>query len=159
MEKLGLHNLITAPGSKTKKRRVGRGNASGKGNYSGRGMKGQRARSGGKNKLILKGIKTYLRRIPKNRGFKSFKLKSATINLGGLDKAFKEGEEVTPQLLLAKGLIKKMNSGVKILGDGQLTKKLTVKANSFSKTALNAIIKAGGKAEIIKKLKTKRLKD
>jgi large subunit ribosomal protein L15 len=153
MEKLGLHNLTVAPGSKTKKRRVGRGNASGKGNYSGRGMKGQRARSGGKNKLILKGIKTYLQRIPKNRGFLSFKQKPATVNLGRLDSAFKEGEEITPQLLLARGLIKKAGHGVKILGEGKLTKKLTIKASSFSKSAIDAIVKVGGKAEIIKKSK------
>jgi large subunit ribosomal protein L15 len=153
MEKLGLHNLTTAPGSKIKKRRVGRGNASGKGNYSGRGMKGQRARSGGKNKLILKGIKTYLQRIPKSRGFKGLKPKPAIVNLSLLDKIFDSGEEVTPKIMLAKGLIKSTSLGVKVLGEGKLTKKLIVKANGFSKSANDAIVKVGGKAEIIKKSK------
>ena len=97
MEMLGLHNLKVSPGSKTRKRRVGRGNASGKGNYSGRGMKGQRARSGGKAGLKLKGIK----------------------------------------------------KGIKVLGQGELKKKLEIEANAFSKTAEKAIIKAGGKITII----------
>jgi len=141
---LTLHNLTVAVGSKKRKRRVGRGNASGKGNYSGRGMKGQRARSGGKNKLLLKGIRTYLQRIPQRRGFKSIKPKMATVNIGVINQLFNEGEEVTPLILVKRNLIKDARLGVKILGDGKITKKLTIKANQFSKAAKDAILKAGG---------------
>lgn len=146
-----MHNLELAVGAKRNKRRVGRGNASGKGNYSGRGMKGQRARSGGKNKLALKGIKTYLLRIPKKRGFTSFKIKPAVVNIKVLNSIFKDNDSVTPQVLWRLGLIKDVKYGVKILGEGELTKKLMVKANQFSRTAKNAILKAGGKIEIIRK--------
>lgn len=142
---LTLHNLTVAAGSKKRKRRVGRGNASGKGNYSGRGMKGQRARSGGKNKLLLKGIRTYLQRIPKSRGFKSIKPKMETTNIGLINQFFNDGEEITPKTLVERKLIKTMRFGVKILGDGKITKKLTVKANQFSKSAKDAILKAGGR--------------
>lgn len=151
MEMLALYNLKTARGSKKKKRRVGRGSASGRGNYSGRGIKGQKARTGGKKRLALKGVKSYLQRVPKVKGFKSQKLKLETVNIISLNKNFNEGDEVTPRILLNKGLIKSVRFGVKILGDGKLTKKLTVKANQFSKTAKDAILKAGGKVEVIEK--------
>lgn len=148
---LGLHNLKTALGSKTKKRRVGRGNASGKGNYSGRGNKGQRARSGGKSGLKLRGVKGYLHRIPKTKGFKSLIPRREEINLHDLEKVFNSGDVVTPKILLSRGLIKSVKNGVKVLGQGELKKKLEIKANAFSKTAAQAIIKAGGKIEIFKK--------
>ncbi|MBU1131605.1 50S ribosomal protein L15 [Patescibacteria group bacterium] len=152
---MGLYNLKASPGSKKKKRRVGRGNASGRGNYSGRGMKGQRSRSGGKNKLALRGVKTYLQRIPKAKGFKTLKPEMEVVNIKLLNEKFSANDEVTPKKLLNKGLVKSTRFGVKILGQGRLTKKLTVKANRFSKTAKDAIIKAGGQAEIIRKNKKK----
>lgn len=151
MKMLGLYNLKISPGSKKKKRRVGRGNASGKGNYSGRGMKGQRSRSGGKNKLALRGVKTYLQRIPKVKGFKALKPEMEVVNIKLLNEKFSANDEVNPKKLLDKGLVKSTKFGVKILGQGRLAKKLTVKANRFSKTAKDAIIKAGGAAEVIKK--------
>ncbi len=146
---LTLHNLKIARGAKKKKRRVGRGNASGKGNYSGRGMKGQRSRSGGKKKLTLRGVKGYLLRIPKKRGFTSLKVKIETVNINSLN--LMDRDLVTPKYLLEKGLVKTIKNGVKILGQGELKKKLTVRANQFSKRAKDAIIKAGGSVEIIKK--------
>ncbi|HAH03944.1 MAG: 50S ribosomal protein L15 [Parcubacteria group bacterium GW2011_GWA2_43_17] len=153
MEKLTLHNLQTARGSKTKKRRVGRGNASGKGNYSGRGMKGQRSRSGGKNKLALRGIRGYLLRIPKQRGFNSLLSKMEVVNLSTLDLIAKDGDVITPKYLMQKGVIKTRNYGVKILGQGKLSKKLTVNVGQCSKSAAEAIIKAGGKIEVYQKEK------
>jgi large subunit ribosomal protein L15 len=149
MTMLSLANLKTYRNSKTKKKRLGRGNASGKGNYSGKGGKGQRARSGGKNKLTLKGMRGYLLRIPKSRGFKSFKPRLATVNIGVLAKSYKANDEVTPVSLFRKGLIKSIKNGVKILGEGKLDKKLTVRAQVFSQGAKQAIIKAGGRAEIL----------
>lgn len=149
MEKLTLHNLKIAKGSKKKKRRVGRGNASGKGNYSGRGMKGQRSRSGGKKKLSLRGVKGYLFRIPKKRGFISSKDKMEVVNIRSLNSVAKENDSVTPKYLFNRGLITTTKKGVKILGQGELKKKLTVRANQFSRTAKDAIVKAGGKIEII----------
>ena len=149
MEMLGLHNLKVSPGSKTRKRRVGRGNASGKGNYSGRGMKGQRARSGGKAGLKLKGIKGYLQKIPKSKGFHSLQPRREEVNLRDLEKVFAAGEVITPKSLLASGLVKTIKKGIKVLGQGELKKKLEIEANAFSKTAEKAIIKAGGKITII----------
>lgn len=150
MTNLTLSNLQISSGAKKKKRRLGRGNASGKGNYSGRGIKGQRARSGGKSQLTLKGLKTFLQRIPKTKGFKAIQQPLANVNIGLLNKFFKAGDEITPLILLRRGLVKNIRSGVKILGEGQLSKKLTIKAQAFSKKAKNAILRAGGKAEIIK---------
>lgn len=151
MDSLSLHNLKASSGAKKRKRRLGRGNASGKGNYSGKGMKGQRARSGGRSGLGLKGIKGYLQRIPKTGGFTSKRTRPQIVGLRALEREFKEEEIVTPKLLFKKGLIKNTFGGVKILGTGTLKKKLTVKANAFSKGAKDAIIKAGGQIEIISK--------
>lgn len=144
MTALGLHNLQVARGSKKGKKRLGRGNASGKGNQSGRGGKGQRARSGGKAGLVLFGVKTYLQRIPKSRGFKSLRYKTAEINVGDLNKNFNDGGTVTPAILERKGLIFTGKYGLKVLGSGELNKKLNVTASGFSKKAEEAIIKAGG---------------
>ena len=132
MEMLGLHNLKTVTGSKTAKKRRGRGNASGKGNYSGRGMKGQRARSGGKGGLKLRGVRGYLQRVPKSRGFNSLKVKRAEVNLSQLEAAFKAGEIVTPKIMVARGLIKSVKQGVKVLALGEIKKNLEIKANAFS---------------------------
>jgi len=151
MTVLGLHNLTVSKGSKTRKRRVGRGNASGKGNQSGRGGKGQKARSGGKAGLVLFGVKNYLLRIPKSRGFKSLRVKTAEINLGTLNKFFKDGDIINPSALVKKGLISSSQFGVKVLGEGEFKKKFTVKAQAFSVSAKEAIIKAGGTIEILEK--------
>ena len=150
---LGLHNLKTKSGAKKIKRRVGRGNAS-KGNYAGRGMKGQKSRSGGKSGLKLRGVKGYLQRIPKTKGFKSLKPKNEEVNIGELNTLFNNSEEVTPRILLAKGVIKTIKNGVKVLGQGTLNKKLIVKANAFTEKAKKEIEKAGGQVEVIAKKQT-----
>ena len=137
-------------GAKQTRKRVGRGPGSGLGKTSGKGHKGQNARSGGGVRPGFEGGQLPLfRRLPK-RGFKNalFKTRYAVINLSDLDK-FEEGAVVTPELLKEMGLIKKQLDGVKVLGNGTLTKKITVKANKFSDAALREIEKIGGKAEVI----------
>lgn len=144
---LGLHNLKPAPGAlKTTKRR-GRGNSSGAGSYSGRGQKGQRARSGGTNKLKRRGLLTILRNKPKIGGFTSLKGKLYTVNIGQLDANFASGEVVTAKALVAKKLVRGMKPGIKILGDGTLSKPLKVVADAFSESAKAAILKVGGSVE------------
>lgn len=129
--------------------RVGRGPGSGNGKTSGRGQKGQNSRSGGGVRLGFEGGQTPLaRRLPK-RGFTNFNRKEyAIVNVETLNR-FEEGTTVNVALLLEKGIIKKELSGLKVLGNGELTKKLTVEAVKFSKSAKEAIEKAGGKAEVI----------
>ena len=146
---IGLHNLSPAKGSRRKKKRVGRGNASGHGTYSTRGLKGQRSRSGGKSGLKLRGFKQRIKQTPKLRGFKSKNIPMETVNLRDLDLKFSNGGVVTPDELVKMNLIKDTKNGVKVLGDGKLTKKLTVKVNAFSKSAESDIIDAGGKVELI----------
>ena len=142
---LRLDNLQAS--KKRKKKRLGRGNASGRGTYSGRGQKGQRSRSGGKSGLKRLGVKSYLRQIPKTRGFRSHRPKFKAINISALEKNFKDGETVDNKKLLRLKLIDDLREKVKILGDGELKKKLEVKAHAFSKTAMDAINKAGGSTE------------
>ncbi|AMX84825.1 50S ribosomal protein L15 [Geobacillus subterraneus] len=144
-----LHELQPAPGSRKKAVRVGRGIGSGNGKTSGRGHKGQKARSGGGVRLGFEGGQTPLfRRLPK-RGFTNINRKEyAVVNLDKLN-IFEDGTEVTPELLLETGVISKLKSGVKILGKGQIEKKLTVKAHKFSASAKEAIEAAGGKTEVI----------
>ena len=137
----------TAP--RQNRNRVGRGPGSGNGKTSGRGQKGQNSRSGGGVRLGFEGGQTPLyRRLPK-RGFTNFNRKEyAVINLDVLNR-FENGTEVTAALLIEAGVIKKELCGVKVLGNGELEKALTVKAAKFSKSAQEAIEKAGGKAEVI----------
>ncbi|BBW98179.1 50S ribosomal protein L15 [Geobacillus sp. FSL W8-0032] len=144
-----LHELQPAPGSRKKAVRVGRGIGSGNGKTSGRGQKGQNARSGGGVRLGFEGGQTPLfRRLPK-RGFTNIHRKEyAVVNLDKLNR-FEDGTEVTPELLLETGVISKLKSGVKVLGKGQIEKKLTVKAHKFSASAKAAIEAAGGKTEVI----------
>lgn len=140
-----LHNLKPRPGSKHRTKRLGQGDRSGHGKTSGRGGKGQTARSGGTIRIGFEGGQMpLLRRIPK-RGFnnKTFGTVWATVNLGDLNE-FDEGTEITPAMLKETGYLKKLLDGVKILADGELTKKLTVKAQKFSATAREKIEKAGG---------------
>lgn len=149
---LTLSNLKVGKSAKSKKQRVGRGNASGRGNYSGRGMKGQRSRSGSSGLKRL-GMKNIIAQLPKRKGFNRQSEVFEVVNLSALEAKFKVGEEVSAKSLLKLGLISSL-SGVKILGKGKLTKKLKVKAHDFSKTAKEAIIKAGG--EVIETPKFKQ---
>lgn len=145
-----LHELNSAPEAKVRKR-VGRGPGSGMGKTSTRGEKGQKARSGASIPAWFQGGQSPLfRRIPK-RGFnnKRFETKYATINLSDLNKFFNDGDVVTPEVLKERGIIKKQLSGVKVLGNGELEKKLTIKANRFSTKAVSKIESAGSKAEVI----------
>lgn len=149
MAELTLNNLKIDNSAKKSRKRRGRGNASGHGTYSGRGFKGQKARSGGKKGLKRRGLANILKSKPKLSGFTSHYAKPATVNLDGLQRSFENGEVVNAKKLIGKNLIKDNRRGVKILGDGKLTKKLTVFADSFSQTAKEAIIKAGGQAELL----------
>jgi len=142
---LKLHNLKPAKGSKKKKKRVGRGDSSGHGSYSTRGIKGQRSRSGGKGGLKLRGMKANIQSIPKLGGFKSHKPKYKIVNLKDLEAGYKNNDIVSVVSLLEKGLINSKKPGVKVLGEGEITKKLTVKVEKISDSAKKAIEKAGGK--------------
>ncbi len=153
MAELSLNNLKVSKGSNHKSKRLGRGNASGKGTYSARGLKGQRARSGGRGGSKRRGLSQLLRNKPKLGGFKSLQPKPEVVNVEDLQKHFADGELVNPKNLLAKKLIKTIKPGVKILGQGKLTKKLTVKANSFSESAKKVIMEAGGSVQLITKVK------
>lgn len=144
---LSLSNLKAA--ARKKRKRVGRGDSSRQGTYSGRGQKGQRARSGGRHGLKRRGLKQFLQQIPKQRGFQSFYPGFLVVNLSDLEKKFKEGELVTVARMRHAGLLKDQGRRVKILGQGTLTKKLNVQAHGFSKSAKDAIIKAGGTVVII----------
>lgn len=141
---LSLNQLKPAPGSKKKKKRVGRGNSSGHGTYATRGLKGQRARSGGKGGLKRLGFKTMLRSTPKLSGFKSLKTKPAIVNLVILEKKFADGAVINPLLLKKNKLVDKISSGVKILGEGKLTKKFIFENCQFSKSAREKILESGG---------------
>jgi large subunit ribosomal protein L15 len=142
-----LHELKASEGSRKVRNRVGRGTSSGNGKTAGRGQKGQKAR--GKVRLGFEGGQMPLfRRMPK-RGFQNINRKEyAIVNLETLEK-FDNGTEVTPTLLVEKKVIKDEKNGIKVLGNGKLTKKLTVKANKFSTAAKEAIETAGGQAEVI----------
>ena len=145
-----LHTLYQQEGAVKERKRVGRGVATGNGKTAGKGHKGQNARSGGGVRPGFEGGQLPLfRRLPK-RGFSNapFKIEYATINVSDLDK-FEDGAVVTPELLKEMGILKQQLDGVKVLGNGELTKKITVKANRFSKTAVEKIEKMGGKAEVI----------
>lgn len=144
-----LHELKPAQGSRKTRSRVGRGSSSGNGKTAGRGQKGQKARSGGNIRSGFEGGQTPLfRRLPK-RGFTNINAKEyALVNLDQLN-VFEDGAEVTPIVLVETGIVKAEKSGIKILGNGELTKKLTVKAAKFSKSAEAAIIAKGGSIEVI----------
>ena len=144
-----IHELTPAPDSNKAVKRIGRGHGSGNGKTAGKGHKGQNARSGGGVRIGFEGGQMPLaRRIPK-RGFNNiFATKYAIVNVADLNK-FKEGTVVDTELLMAAGLVKKVNDGVKILGNGDLNVNLTVKAAKFSQSAIEKIEKAGGKAEVM----------
>jgi large subunit ribosomal protein L15 len=144
-----LHELSSAPGSRHTSKRVGRGVGSGMGKTSTRGHKGQNARSGGGVRLGFEGGQNPLyRRLPK-RGFNNpFRTEYAVVNVQDLN-GFEAGTEVNPELLKQAGLVKDQLDGIKILGTGELTVKLTVKANKFSQSAVEKIQAAGGQTEVI----------
>lgn len=144
-----LHELKPAEGSRKERKRLGRGIGSGQGKTSGKGHKGQNARSGGGVRLGFEGGQTPLfRRLPK-RGFTNINRKEyAVVNLDALN-IFEDGTEVSPELLIETGLVKKELAGIKVLAKGSLKKKLTVKAHKFSSAAKEAIEAAGGQTEVI----------
>ena len=144
-----LHELSPVPGSNAKSYRKGRGNGSGNGKTAGRGQKGQWARSGGGVRVGFEGGQMPLaRRIPK-RGFNNIFAKPLeAVNVSSLDK-FEDGAEVTAEALLEKGILSKCQYGVKILGNGEIFKKLIVKASAFSASAKEKIVAAGGRWEVV----------
>ena len=146
-----IHELAPAYGATTTSKRVGRGIGSGLGKTAGKGHKGQKARTGGSIRRGFEGGQTPLyRRIPK-RGFNNanFANRFATINLSDLNRYFNDGDVVTPEVLFERRILKKGLNGVKVLGNGTLEKKLTIKANRFTSAAVTKINDAGGKAEVI----------
>lgn len=144
-----LHELKPAEGSRQERKRKGRGIGSGNGKTAGKGHKGQNARSGGGVRPGFEGGQTPLmRRLPK-RGFTNINRKEyAVVNLDALNR-FEDGTEVTPELMIETGLVKKELAGIKVLAKGSLEKKLTVKAHKFSSAAEEAIKAAGGQTEVI----------
>ena len=146
---MNLHNLHPAEGSTHVGKRKGRGHGTGNGKTAGRGHKGQGARSGGGVRVGFEGGQMPLsRRVPK-RGFNNIFAKPLEIiNLSALN-AFEDGDVVNAEALLAKGILSKCEYGFKVLGNGNVTKKVTVRASAFSKSAKEAIEAAGGKAEVM----------
>ena len=146
---LRQNSISPAPGSRHASKRVGRGNGSGHGTYSGRGCKGQKARAG--NNKVRPGFEggqlPLIKRLPRKRGFTNiFRIEYSVVNVGELN-AFESGAEVTAELMLSAGLIKTSAHPVKVLGDGEIDRPLTVKAQKFSASAKAKIEAAGGKAE------------
>lgn len=150
---MNLSNLRPPKGQKQKKQRIGQGMGSGRGKYSGRGAKGQKSISGYSKMRGFEGGQMPLhRRLPK-RGFTNiFRKEYAIINVGALERL--EGDSFTPESLAERGVVKKSNGGLKILGSGELTRKISVRAHVYSKSALEKIQKAGGTAEVIAKART-----
>jgi large subunit ribosomal protein L15 len=149
---LGLNNLRPAKGSTHKKKRIGRGPGSGTGKTAGKGHKGQKSRSGYSKKIGFEGGQMPLqRRLPK-RGFTNiFKKEWLEISLAKLEENFNAGDEITPEILHERGLIKKAKHDLVILGTGDITKALTISAHRFTKSAKEKIEKAGGNITEIKK--------
>jgi large subunit ribosomal protein L15 len=157
-EVIGLHSLKPAPGSRRPRKRVGRGEGSGTGKTAGRGQKGYGSRSGAKRRARFEGGQNPIHmRMRKLRGpnkkmsmpFEPFRTHTQPVNLADLEARFDAGAEVTPESLRAAGLAKKRDVPVKVLGRGELTKKLTVSAHGFSKAAREAIESAGGTCNVI----------
>ena len=146
-----LHELQPAAGSAKAVKRIGRGHGSGNGKTAGKGHKGQNARSGGGVRPGFEGGQMPLyRRLPK-RGFNNynFATKYAIVNLSDLEKKFEDGAVIDTEAMIQCGLVNNQYAGIKVLGDGELTKKFTVKAAAFSKSATEKIEAAGGKAEVM----------
>lgn len=145
-----LHELKPNKGAKQKTQRLGRGNGSGRGNFSGRGMKGQKARSGGTRRPGFEGGQTPLyKRIPKLKGFKNpTKIAYQVINLSALE-IFADDSTVTMDILLQKKIIRKKDLPLKLLGMGDLTKKINIEVHSASKSAIEKIEKKGGSVKVL----------
>jgi large subunit ribosomal protein L15 len=145
-----LHDLHPAPGAKRQRKRVGRGPGSGSGKTAGRGHKGQKSRSGYSRRYGFEGGQMPLvRRIPK-RGFTNiFRVEFQVVNFRDLERVFSEGDTVSPESLIEKGLVRGGKRLVKVLADGDLTKKLIVQAHKFSGSARAGIEKAGGSCEVV----------
>lgn len=145
-----LHELNKNEGATFSRKRVGHGPGSGLGKTSGKGHKGQKARSGGKVNPVFEGGQTPLYRRLHKRGFSNadFKIRYATINVSDLNK-FNDGDVITPELLKDNGMLKNQLDGIKVLGNGTLDKKVTVRAHRFTSSALEKIEKSGSKAEVI----------
>lgn len=145
-----LHELSPAAGSKKEVKRIGRGAGSGQGKTAGKGHKGQKARAGRGMRPGFEGGQMPLqRRVPK-RGFVDiFGKEFSIVNVSALDQSFEDGAVVDIDALIEKGLVKKVLDGVKILGNGEISKKLTVQVNAYSEAAKQKIEAAGGKAEVI----------
>lgn len=144
-----IEHIMPAEGSKKRSKRVGRGIGSGHGKTSCKGHKGQKARSGGPKGAGFEGGQMPLqRRVPK-RGFKNrFRIEYAIVNLDVIDK-IKEENVITPEILQARGIVKNLRDGLKVLGDGTINRPVTVKATAFSSSAIEKITAAGGKTEVI----------
>lgn len=146
---MNLNELSPAPGSKKKAVRVGRGLGSGLGKTSGKGQKGQKSRTGGvKRPGFEGGQKPLYLRLPKRGFYNKFGKEYAEVNVGDLN-CFEDGAVVDPVALIEVGMVKNIRDGIRVLGNGELTKKLTVQAMGFTKTAEEKIIAAGGKVEVI----------
>src|SRR6187455_2710940 len=152
-ERIGLHSLKPAPGSRKPRKRIGRGEGSGTGKTSGRGHKGAGSRSGARRKVNFEGGQTPIHmRMRKLRGphmkksmpFEMFRTRTQPVNLSDLEARFEAGDEVTPETLVGKGLATRTGIPVKVLAKGSLSKKLTVRAHGFSAAAREAIEAAGG---------------
>ncbi len=148
---MNIEDLRPTPGSRFKKKRLGRGPGSGLGKTAGKGHKGAKARAGASQRADFEGGQTPLYRRSPKFGFTNapFKKIHSYVNIDTLENRFNDGDEITVELLLEKGIIKKVNDGLKVLGKGELTKKLTVTANAFSESAKQKIEANGGKAEVI----------
>ena len=157
-QEVGLHSLKPAPGSRHAKKRVGRGEGSGVGKTSGRGQKGAGARSGAKSRLGAEGgqmpVHMRMRKLrgphmKKSMPFERFRTHTQPVNLNDLDKRFGDGDEVTPAALKARGLATRKDIPVKVLGQGEIGKKLSVTAHAFSKSAREKIEAAGGSCTLV----------
>jgi large subunit ribosomal protein L15 len=159
-EEIGLHTLRPAPGSRTPRKRVGRGEGSGTGKTAGRGQKGAGSRSGAKDRTRFEGgqmpIHMRMRKLrgphmKKSMPFEPFRTHTQTVNLKDLERRFDAGTEVTLDALKAHGLANRKGVPVKVLAGGELTKKLTVHAHAFSASAREAIEKAGGTVTVVER--------
>lgn len=142
------HQISPGQGSRRRRRRIGRGNAAGQGTYAGKGLKGQKARSGkGPRPGFEGGQLPLIKRLPEKRGFTNiFKERYSLVNVGDLE-SYAGDEPITKEMLRDLGLVKNLKHPIKILGDGDLTKSVTIQADKFSGTAKQKIEKAGGKVE------------
>ena len=153
MATLGLHNLRSARGSTKGRLRVGRGNGSGRGSYSGRGVKGQRARTGGRTGLTMLGVKGYIFKVPKIRGFKSGFTRLEAVTLRALEQQFDTKETITPKKMYTAGLLSSPMVRAKIVGSSALAKIFIVKAHACTPGARAALEKVGGSFEKVVRAK------